>query len=212
MYFGIKATTGKVIDENRSGVWLTRTARRKTEQEEWKKAQSGDDRGGFRGARNVEDETMDGERLEGELGNEKLDMEERVPVPKREYVSREDLVIFGFTASFLGCVSMFKGAARQAHTENRQRIEVESHRDGGSTTEWRMRASFDKAVERRTKRTRSRPGEMRTDTTTTPTTPTNPSTSGGAALSKAPTMARVTALSKKDAVVPGVATRCSLGG
>ena len=84
-----------------------------------------------------------------------------------------------------------------------------SHRDAGSTAERRVRASFDKAVERTTKRTRSRPGEMPTDTPTTPTTPTNSSTSG-AALSKALTVARVTALPKMDAFVRGVATGCPL--
>ena len=51
---------------------------------------------------------MDGERLEGELGSEKLDMEGRVLVPKRVYVSCGDLEIFGLTESFLGCLSMLK--------------------------------------------------------------------------------------------------------
>ena len=71
--------------------------------------------------KNVEDETMDGERLEGELGNEKLDMERRVLVPKRVFVSCEDLEIFGFTASFLWMLINAQGAARQAHTEHRRK-------------------------------------------------------------------------------------------
>ena len=80
---------------------------------------------------------MDGERLEGELGKEKLDMEERVPVPKRVCLSREDLVIFGFIASFLGCLPLLKGAARQAHTENRRkRIEGELRATEMEEAQW----------------------------------------------------------------------------
>ena len=57
---------------------------------------------------------------------EKLEMEEHVPVPKRVYTTREDLEVFGFTARCPGCMSLLKGTARQAHTNNcRRRIEEE---------------------------------------------------------------------------------------
>ena len=79
-----------------------------------------------------DDANMDGERLEGEVVmmdkdyKEKLETEERLPVPKRVYSTREDLEEFGFTARCPGCMSLLKGSARQAHTENcRRRIELE---------------------------------------------------------------------------------------
>ena len=45
---------------------------------------------------------------------------------KRVYISRENLEEFGFTARCPGCMSLFRGIARQAHTEScRRRIEEE---------------------------------------------------------------------------------------
>ena len=74
----------------------------------------------------------DGERLKSEVVamdkeyREKLEAEEHVPVPKRVYISREILEVFGFTARCPGCMSLLRGTARQAHTENcRRRIEEE---------------------------------------------------------------------------------------
>ena len=73
--------------------------------------------------KNEDNAKIDGERLKREVVmmdkdyKEKLEMEEHVPVPKRVYISREDLEMFGFTAKCPGCMSLLKGAARQAHTE-----------------------------------------------------------------------------------------------
>ena len=47
---------------------------------------------------------------------EKLEMEEHFPVPKSVYIRREDLEIFGFTATCPGCMSLLKETARHAHT------------------------------------------------------------------------------------------------
>ena len=88
---GIKATLGDVIVENLNGVWLTRTVRRKTARERqtvvavpWRK--------------NEDDAKMDGERLQGEvvmMDKEMLEMEEHHLVPKRVYITCEDLKVFG---------------------------------------------------------------------------------------------------------------------
>ena len=82
--------------------------------------------------KNEDDEKMDGERLEGEVVlmdkdfRDKLEMEEHVSVSKRACISREDIETFGFTARCIGCLSIFKGTARQAHTKGcRRRIEGE---------------------------------------------------------------------------------------
>ena len=75
---------------------------------------------------------MDGARLESEVivmdkeYREKLEAEEHVPVPKRVDISCGNLEEFGFTARCPGCMSLLRGTARQAHTENcRRRIEEE---------------------------------------------------------------------------------------
>ena len=57
---------------------------------------------------------------------EKLEMEEHVPVPERAYIHREDLKTFGFTARCPARLSMLKKTAWQAPTENcRRRMEEE---------------------------------------------------------------------------------------
>ena len=71
--------------------------------------QSGDDRGGsvaqerrrcqdgWRASKKGEAVMMDKDFME------KLEMEDGVPVPKRVYITREDLEVFGFTAFCSGC-------------------------------------------------------------------------------------------------------------
>ena len=62
----------------------------------------------------------------GKEYREKLEAEEHVPVPKRVYISRENLEELGFTAKCPGCMSLLWRTASQAHTDNcRSRIEEE---------------------------------------------------------------------------------------
>ena len=114
IYLGVKATTAEVIVGNRNGVWLTRTVRRKPAKERW-------DRSNLEMVvavpwrKNEDDPKMDGERLKSEVivmdkeYKEKLEAEEHVPVPKRVYISRENLEEFGFTARCPGCMSLLRG-------------------------------------------------------------------------------------------------------
>ena len=123
VYVGVKATTAEVIVGNRNGVWLTRTVRRKPAKERW-------DRSNLEMVvavpwrKNEDDPKMDGERLKSEVivmdeeYKEKLEAEEHVRVPKRVYISRENLEEFGFTARCPGSMSLLRGTARQAHTES----------------------------------------------------------------------------------------------
>ena len=75
---------------NRNGVWKHEHGPEENSEGKMGPKPSGDDRGG-----------------------------EHVVVPKRVYITREDLEVFGFTARCPGCVSLLKMSARQAHTENR---------------------------------------------------------------------------------------------
>ena len=86
--------------------------------------------------KNDDDAKMDEERLKGELVSmnksckEKLDMEERVLVPKRAHITREGLEV----------VITRGDGERQAHAENsRRRIEEERHCEGGSSKKARER-------------------------------------------------------------------------
>ena len=124
----------------------TRVVRRKPATERWDR-------------RNFESEvvTMDKEY------REKLETEEHVPVPKRVFTSRENLEEFGFTARWPGCMSLLRGTARQAHTENRRRW-VEAELKGTAKEEAAMRRIKeyqDRTAERGTKRTKTSQEEGR---------------------------------------------------
>ena len=162
IYLGVKATTAEVIVGNRNGVWLTRTVRRKPAKERW-------DRSNLEMVvavpwrENEDDPKMDGERLKSEVivmdkeHKEKLEAEEHVPVPKRVYISRENLAEFGFTARCPGCMSLLRGTARQAHTENcRRRLEEAPKGTAKAHAAMRrMREYQERAAEKGTKRTKS---------------------------------------------------------
>ena len=70
--------------------------------------------------KNADDAKMDGERPKGEVVTmdndykEKLEMEEHVPVPKRVYMTREDLEVFGFTER---CPGLHVVARRDKRTQ-----------------------------------------------------------------------------------------------
>ena len=134
IYLGVKATTAEVIVGNRIGVWLTRIVRKKPAKERWDQSNL-EMVVAVPWRKNEDDPKMNGERLKSEESEvvtmdkeyrEKLEAEEHVPVPKRVYISRENLEEFGFTAMCPGCMSLLRGTARKAHTENcRRRIEDE---------------------------------------------------------------------------------------
>ena len=119
--------------------------------------------------KNEDDPKMDGERLKSEVivmdkeYKEQLEAEEHVPVPKRVYVSRENLEEFGFTARCPGCVSLLRGTARQAHTENcRRRIEEELKGTAKAhAATRRMKEYQDRAAEKGTQRTKADQAEGR---------------------------------------------------
>ena len=98
---------------------------------------------------------------------------------RRDCITREDLEVFGFTAKCPGCMSLLKGTARQAHTENcRMRIEEllrAAHR--------RVNEYQDTAAERGTIRAKSTLEEGQTDP---PTSTTSSSSSNAALASQVP--------------------------
>ena len=71
--------------------------------------------------------------------------------------SRENLEEFGFTTRCPGCMSLLRGTARQAHTENcRRRIEEELKGTAKAhAATRRMKVYQDRAAEKGTKRTKA---------------------------------------------------------
>ena len=150
--WGIKATTGEVIAENRTGVWLTRKDWRKTARERL-------ERGNLemtvvvRWRKNEDDAQMDGEHLKREVlmmdkGNkDKPEMEEHVLVPKRVNITHEGVEVSGSTARWL---SLLKETGREAHTECcRRRIEEELRGTVEAEAVQRLAKEYlDKAAER----------------------------------------------------------------
>ena len=115
-----KATVGEVSVENQSGVWLTRTVRRKTARDRRERSNLElTDAVSWR--KNEDDVKMAGERPKGKVVmmdkdcKEKLEMEEPVPVPKRVYKTSEDLEVFKFTSRCRGRVSLLMVTEKSAH-------------------------------------------------------------------------------------------------
>ena len=165
---GCHSDDGGVIVGNRSGVWLTRTVRREPAKERW-------DRSNLEMVvavpwrKSEDDPRTDGEHLKSEVivmneeYKEKFETEEHVPVPKRVYISRENLEEFGFTARCPGCMSLLRGTARQAHAENcRRRIEEELRGTAKAhAATRRMKQCQDRAAEKGTNWTKADQEEER---------------------------------------------------
>ena len=158
VFLGVKGSTGEVIVGDTKGVWVTRTVRRKPEDQRWsqknldmivevpwrmnKKVADGD----------AEEAKMQVTIMDKDY-KERLEQEkatEAGPVPRRMYISKGDLEKHGYTVGCPGCVSIIKGTTRQMHsTECRARIEKEMQ---GSTkrkaAEFRAKEFLGKALER----------------------------------------------------------------
>ena len=83
------------------------------------------------------------------------------------YITREDLEVLEFTTRCLGCWSLLKGTARQAHTENCRKRNEEGLRGTvkAEAAQGRVKEQQDKAAKRETKRTRTNleEGQAQTD-------------------------------------------------
>jgi len=165
VYLGVKGSTGEIIVGDKSGIWVTRTTRRKPESERWDREnlemivgvpwkmnenEPKVDRGGV----------DDGVRIMDKEYRERMEArDEHTPVPRRMYIRKEDLEMFGYTVNCPGCVSVLRGTARQTHTDAcRRRIEEElKGTDRVKAAEDRVNEYMAKALEkedekRRTKR------------------------------------------------------------
>ena len=90
-----------------------------------------------------------------EDGKETLEMEEHVPVPKRVHITREDLEVFRFTNEMSAGLSLLKGTARQAYTENESGLRKRRGTTKAEAAQRRVKEYQDKAAERETKRTKT---------------------------------------------------------
>ena len=171
IYLGVKATTAELIIGTKSGVWVTRTARRKLEDERWSK-DSLEMVGGVPWYKNDRDEKIDGEAMKTEVKvmnkeyQEKFeDTEEHVPVPRRMAITKQNLEDHGYTVGCPGCVSILKGTARQMHTEGcRRRIEKAMKSDPRLMEATRRAGEYLERAEERREDKRKRTEEKIQDT------------------------------------------------
>ena len=168
---------------SRNGVRLTRTVRKKTARERW-------DRKNLEmivavpWRKNEYDAKMDRERQQAEAVmmdksyNERLEMDEHVPEPKRVCTTREDLEVFGFTARCLAQGRRDKRTQKTAEggLEEKMRSTVSAE-----AAQRRVKEDQNKAAESGTKRTMWSSEEGQTDAPTTTSSRSNSSSSGDAA-------------------------------
>ena len=123
IYLGLRGSSGELIVSDASGVWRTRSVRRRPEQDRWRED-------GIQLVRWVpwatreEDPAVDGERFEVTKLTEQEVVEERTKkeqVPLRFYIKKADLEQHGFSARCPGCKALLRGTARQGHSEDCRR-------------------------------------------------------------------------------------------
>ena len=157
VYLGVKGGTGEVIVGSEKGVWVTRTAQRKPEEERWQR----DNLKMIVGVpwrKNDEDPKADGEDMRTAVAVMDKEYRERLgeelagyeAVPRRVYLQKGDFERHGYTKGCPGCISMLKGSARQAHSELcRRRMEGEiKDTDKLKKAEKRRGAFVERAIER----------------------------------------------------------------
>ena len=130
VFLGVKGSTGEMIVGDEKGVWRTRTLRRKPEGERWS-------RENLKYIGGVPWKLVSGGGEEGEGPKteviimdkeyrERMKAEDHETVPRKVYITKEDLETHGYTAKCPGCISILRGTARQAHIEAcRRRVEKE---------------------------------------------------------------------------------------
>ena len=136
---------------------------------------------------NQDDPKMDGERLKSEVivmdkeYKEKLKTEEHVPVPKRVYISRENLEEFGFTERCPGCMSFASG---NCETSTYRKLS-KANRGGGERKEQNGRKADQEEEGRQQREQRESTARMEQDAPTSSSrgsgdvTPTQSSSSSG---------------------------------
>ena len=129
----MKGSTSELIVGDERGAWVTRTVKRKPEEERWQRGSS-KKIVGVPWRKNDEDEKADGEEMKTEVTIMDKEYRERVEeqgedhrrVPRRAYLTKGDFEEYGFTMRCPGCISILKGTTRQAHSEHcRRRMETE---------------------------------------------------------------------------------------
>ena len=130
IFLGVKGSTGEMIIGNKKGAWRTRTLRRKVAGERWTR-ENLELIGGVPWKMTKEG-TGDGEDLKTDVTimdkdyRERMRVEEHEAVPRKVYITREDVETYGYTVKCPGGISNLKNTAKQAHNDDcRRRLEKE---------------------------------------------------------------------------------------
>ena len=102
--------SGELIVGNRSGVWKTRTLRRKPSEDRWTQ-RAAEMVVGVLWRTSDDDPKVDGERREvtvlEHVEKELLRSEGSRPVPRNVYIPKADLETYGYTSGCIGCLVPF---------------------------------------------------------------------------------------------------------
>jgi len=123
VYLGIRAVSGEVIVGAESGVYRTRTVKRKPVESRWD--QDNALRVGGVPWKVSDDDEGDGPAREGVIHIEAKAMDERVEqevksnpmVPRKFMIFKKDLDEHGYSEGCPGCKAILRGAARQVHSD-----------------------------------------------------------------------------------------------
>jgi hypothetical protein len=130
-YLGVKGSTGEIIIGTESGVWRTRTVRRRPEELRWNAAEVDKVKEvpWDRHVNKKEDEVIEPRggmvMMPAELQEqEKQAVREELTMPKAFHTSKDDYDRYGYSRGCPGCRALLTGTTRQKHTAQcRQRME-----------------------------------------------------------------------------------------
>ena len=119
----MKGSSGEYIIGDPKGIWKTRTVRRRPDEEKWHR----DNLqlvGGVPWRLSVNDPKVDGEALKmdvpeaGEMSTKDVEEDSwKLVAPRQLYLRKSDFDKHGFSQGCMGCRSLLRGTARQAHSE-----------------------------------------------------------------------------------------------
>ena len=117
---GVKGSSGEYIVVDATGVWKTRTLRRRPEEERWDKKNL-EMAGGVPWRTSGTDKNTDGEALRMDVPEavrmapeeeEKVAEKEDLVVPRNLYLKKADFEKHGYSKDCRGCKSLLRGTAR----------------------------------------------------------------------------------------------------
>lgn len=154
IYLGVKGKTGEIIVGDKSGVFKTRTVRRKALEDRWR-AETANLVTGVPWKTSENDKDADGEdyeviRLGTSFAERPSCAEAPSSIPRNAPITKHELEIHGYTSKCPGCAAILKGTSRQGHSEACRKRFNDIHRgtEKFKKAEERKNEFVEKAIQR----------------------------------------------------------------